>query len=119
MSKLRALCFFSLAASMMQAQAPAGYQRVEAGEQINETLRLLDSDNKLVSVKVPSDTCMLFYRYRGNAWLTDNRDSVDKVESIIANIQASSPVYKNMRVICYSYNHDNFLKAVNRNSFNS
>jgi outer membrane protein OmpA-like peptidoglycan-associated protein len=87
------------------------------GEFVKETVKLLDTTNKLVGIRVPSYGCMLFYRYRGNNWMMDNRDSVEKIENILQGLLSSSTIFKNMRLICVAYNKDNFLNAYNKPGF--
>jgi outer membrane protein OmpA-like peptidoglycan-associated protein len=90
---------------------------INSGDYVKETVKLFDTTNKLVGIRVPSYSCMLFYRYRGNNWLMDNRDSLEKIENIVQNLLNSSPLFKNMRLICVAYNKDNFLNTYNKPVF--
>jgi outer membrane protein OmpA-like peptidoglycan-associated protein len=91
---------------LSQRQLP---RPMSAGDLVNQTLKLFDSTNSAVSLEVPGKEAMLFYRYRGYNWFTDNADSVEVAEKLIQNILKEAPTLKKLRVICYSYNLDNFL----------
>lgn len=75
----------------------------------SNSIKLFDSTNKPCSIKLPAENYILLYKYRGKSWMMDNKDSIGEVEKIINKLQESSPVFKNMKVICYAYNQDNFL----------
>jgi outer membrane protein OmpA-like peptidoglycan-associated protein len=92
---------------------------VSRGDFLFENLKLIDTTNNNATLKMPPDSCILFYHYRGNNWLMDNKDSVRQVEKIIAGLVETSPVFKHIRLVCYSYNKDNFMNAYNRPAFKS
>lgn len=111
-----AVLFFSLSVS---SQNHSASYTSENSEMISETIRFLDTSGNQVTVRIPSDTCILFYRIRGKTWISDNRDSVELIENIIEGLQNSAKDFMDMKIICYAYNADNFMRNQHRTLFKS
>ncbi len=110
------LCIIS---TYITAQSSVGTGHVNEGEMFRENVRILDESKKTSFFKIPNDTCTLLYRFRGNNWFVDNRDSVLKIEAIIEQLRSSSPIFKNIKVVCYSYNKDQFLSSSDKPIFSA
>ncbi|MDI1353303.1 MAG: OmpA family protein [bacterium] len=91
---------------------------INTGEVFHETLKFSDPGNSVTALKIPSDSCMLLYRYRGNNWLMDTKDSIAQVEAIVQELQKNN-FFKKLIVVCYSYNRDKFLNYSNKPDFQS
>jgi outer membrane protein OmpA-like peptidoglycan-associated protein len=124
---LYSLCFRPLAITVQLcfstmcgfSQRPASVKPMSVGDVLGQTVKLSDSVSVDNTLRFPSDRCVLLYRYRGYNWYSDNIDSVRAVEDIAQQLSMSQVFMKNMRLICYAYNEDNFLKSDNRPLVNS
>jgi outer membrane protein OmpA-like peptidoglycan-associated protein len=92
-------------------------QGLAVGDQLKENIRFNDTSEHTVLIKIPNDTALLFYRYRGNAWFSDNGDSLDKIESIAGRLSSTSKAYRPLKVVAYAFNKDNFLTGSMKKNF--
>src|SRR4051812_38814519 len=112
--KLRFFCLLFCVHIIAFSQKSPTVSHLTAGEIVRENLKLVDSSGAVLTFRIPSDSCFLFYRFRGNNWLLDNKDSIEIVERIALGIQKSHSSFKNLRVMCYAYNKDNYINANNK-----
>lgn len=110
--------FFVILLSICSRHELHAQSAINTGEVFHETLKFSDPGNSAASLRIPSDSCILLYRYRGNNWLMDTQDSIAKVEAIVQELQKNN-YFKKLTVVCYSYNRDKFLNYSNKPDFKS
>lgn len=88
-------------------------KEIKLGDVINETLNVVDVDNKPVQFKIPADDKYLIvykYRWHDDGKGVDNADSIKQLETEIVEILLQAKI-KNIKVVCLSYDYGpNFPK---------
>lgn len=80
---------------------------IKPGDVINESINVVDVDNKPVTFKIPADDKYLIvykYRWRDEGKGIDTHDSIKQLETEIVEILLQAKI-KNIQVVCLSYDY--------------